>query len=195
MFQVILGPPLWSTEAVAAVQLWSAFLADVCVQTSTAGSLSVRIIPPYSCNCGALWWCALLYYFSAHACCPAALCFFRRISQPSVALHLWLLCIVYVCCMLWCNILFKGNGKYGKRRKESANVHPQTWIAIFFFWVYKKDLAVFSLQDGNYASIEVRSHPPLSSSILCKLGTMEALAISNKTLVNVKAIIFQERWS
>lgn len=54
--------PLWSTEAVAAVQLWSAFLADVCVQTFTPGSLCVRI-PPYSCNCGALWWCVLRYYF------------------------------------------------------------------------------------------------------------------------------------
>lgn len=90
--------------------------------------------------------------------------------------------------------MYKGKGKYRKSWKERTNVQRKTWIVIFLC-VYKKDLVIFSLQDGNYASIELRSHHPLSSSILCKLGTMEALAISNKMLLNVKAIIFPETLS
>lgn len=90
--------------------------------------------------------------------------------------------------------MFKGKGKYRKSWKESTNVQRQTWIVIFLC-VYKKDLVVFSLPDGNYASLGVRSHHPLSRSILCKLGTMEALAISNKMLLNVKTIIFPETLS
>lgn len=41
---------LWSAEAMAAVQLWSAFLADVCVQTFTPGSLSVHLGANPSCK-------------------------------------------------------------------------------------------------------------------------------------------------
>lgn len=43
------------------------------------------------------------------------------------------LCTVYACCMLWCNMMFKGNGKCRKSWKESTNVHQQTWIVNFFF--------------------------------------------------------------
>lgn len=140
---------LWSAAAMAAVQLWSAFLADVCVQTFTPGSFSMRLsanpsctcMQHYSCNCRtymlALCGDVCLYVILVLLRFAQVLCVFQENFSAicsttlvvSVCVCVCVVCVC-VCCLLWCNIVFKGKGKYRKSWKESTNVQRKTWTMI-----------------------------------------------------------------
>lgn len=157
---------LWSAAAMAAAQLWSAFLADVCVRTFTPGSLSqclgvnpscINIIHArynwYTCM---LAWCVHVRLHISFVCTPVArlLCVFSGEFLKHLVVSVYsTVCgvcstVCGVCSSPWCNIVFK-NTNTGKCLVESTNVQFQ--FGIIFKCICKKDLLVFFLQGGNSA--------------------------------------------